>query len=467
MRRPLTVAMTPCSLVGEGIAQGGGDGVRRVALDMGSQVQKFFFVNDFRMDRRHFEDTFRKGAGLVENDRLHAAEGVHEVGSLDEDTLAGSPADTAEERERDGDHEGAGAGHHQEHQRPVDPGGPLARDEGRDEGERDGQAHDDGRIDFRELRDEALALGLMFSCVLYEIQDLGCGGFAEDLGCFHAKDAGEIDTAGEDLVLRVYGSRDGLARERHGVQGGVPFQDDAVHRHFLTGLDDNDFALLDGFGGHGFEVAVPLHMGRIRTDVHEVGDRLPAPAFRNPFEQFTHLEEQHHEHRLRELRLRPRQEADDERPQRGDGHEEVLVQRLPMGQCLDRLLDGLPSHDEVRNEVNEQVSPCGPIGSLLDDDGRNEQHGRSGNLDQRLLRLALLLVMMVVMMTFVGVFVVVAVLVVAVAVGMLVMVLVLFVMMVFVYHGFSYFHDAKIHPPPCNRVAIDTVFLSSLAFKHL
>ena len=264
----------------------------------------------------------------------------------------------------------------------------------------------------------------------------------------------------------MHGSRDGLARERHGVQGGVPFQDDAVHGHFLTGLDDNDFALIDGLGGHGFEVAVPLHMGRIRADVHEVGNRLPAPAFRDPFEQFTHLEEQHHEHRLRELRLRPRQEADDERPQRGDGHEEVLVQRLPMGQCLDRLLDGLPSHDEVRNEVNEQVSPCGPIGSLLDDDGRNEQHGRSGNLDQRLLRLALLLFVMVMMvMAFVVVFIVVVV--VAVAVDMLVMVLVLFVMMVFVYHGFSYFHDAKIHPPPCNRVAIDTVFLSSLAFRHL
>jgi hypothetical protein len=40
-------------------------------------------------------------------------------------------------------------------------------------------------------------------------------------------------------------------------------------------------------------------------------------------------------------------------------------------------------------------------------------------------------------------------------------------MMIFVYHGLSYFHDAKIHPPPCNRVAIGTVFLSSLAFRHL
>ena len=35
-------------------------------------------------------------------------------------------------------------------------------------------------------------------------------------------------------------------------------------------------------------------------------------------------------------------------------------------------------------------------------------------------------------------------------------------MIVFVYHGLSYFHDAKILPPPCNRVAIDTAFLSSL-----
>ena len=193
----------------------------------------------------------------------------------------------------------------------------------------------------------------MLRRVLHEVQDLGGGGFTEGLGRADAEDAGEIDTAGEDFILRVHGFRDGFARERHGVQGGVPFQDDAVHRHFLTGLNDNDFALLDGLGGHGFKFALALHMGRIRTDVHEVGNRLPAPAFGDSLEQFAHLEEQHHEHRLRELRLRPRQEADDKRPDRCDGHEEVLVQRFAMGQCLDGLFDGLPPHDEVRDEVNE------------------------------------------------------------------------------------------------------------------
>ena len=65
---------------------------------------------------------------------------------------------------------------------------------------------------------------------------------------------------------------------------------------------------------------------------------------------------------------------------------------------------------------------------------------------------------------FVGVvMVVVMVPLMAFAVSMLVMMfvgmLVLFVMIVFVYHGLSYFHDAKIHPPPCNRVAIGTAAL--------
>ena len=188
-----------------------------------------------------------------------------------------------------------------------------------------------------------------------------------------------------------------------------------------------------------------------------------------------------------------------------------------MGQCLDGLLDGLPPHDEVRNQVNEQVSPCGPIGSLLDDDGCNEQHGRRGDLDQRLLRLALFLFVMVMMVAFVVVVVVAVAMgmlvgmvmfVVTVAMGMLMMIRQILssafgllrmtvarivncvftcfcshsvcspchsersegispLMMIFVYHGLSYFHDAKIHPPPCNRVAIGTVFLSSLAFRHL
>ena len=44
-------------------------------------------------------------------------------------------------------------------------------------------------------------------------------------------------------------------------------------------------------------------MGGIRPDVHQMGDGLAAPALGDAFEQFAHLEAQHDEHGLGELRL--------------------------------------------------------------------------------------------------------------------------------------------------------------------
>ena len=86
----------------------------------------FLLIQFFRMDGGHREDAFRQGPGLVEHDGTDAGEGIHVVGSLDQDALAGSPADAAEEGERDGNDQGARAGYDQEHQGTVDPDGPLS-----------------------------------------------------------------------------------------------------------------------------------------------------------------------------------------------------------------------------------------------------------------------------------------------------------------------------------------------------
>ena len=125
------------------------------------------------------------------------------------------------------------------------------------------------------------------------------------------------------------------------------------------------------------------------------GTRFPAAAFRDALEELAHLEEQHDEHRLGELRLGARQEADGERAQRGDGHEEVLVQGLAVHQRLGRLGQRLPTDNQIRNQVNEEIGPGRPVRLLFDDDCRDEQHGRERDLDDGLLDAALFVVMMV------------------------------------------------------------------------
>ena len=191
-------------------------------------------------------------------------------------------------------------------------------------------------------------------------------------------------------------------------------------------------------------------MGRIGPDVHQMGDRFPAAAFRDALEQFAHLEEQHHEHRLGKLRRGARQEADGERAQRGDGHEEVLVQGLAVRERLGRLRQGLPADDQVRDQVDQEIGPYRPIRFLLDDDRRDKQYGRECDLDDALLHLPLFVVVMVLPMFVLLVPMMLMVLMpMAMLAGFFVM-----MVMVFVYHSSVHFPKAKVRPPACNRVAI-------------
>ena len=206
-------------LVGVGQQQGLGDRVRRMALDVGGQVQQLRLVQLLGVHGGDREDAFGQRARLVEDDGLHAGEGVHIGGALDQDAFARSAADAAEEGERHGDDQRAGAGDHQEHQRPVDPGSPGAREEGRHDGQQYGQADDDGRIDPREARDEMFAARLVFGGVLHQLEDARSGGLAEDADRPHAQHAAEVDAAGQDLVTRMHAARHAFARQGYGVQG--------------------------------------------------------------------------------------------------------------------------------------------------------------------------------------------------------------------------------------------------------
>ena len=285
---------------------------------------------------------------------------------------------------------------------------------------------------------------------IHQVQDLRGRGLAERLRRADPEHARQVHAAREDFVVRADAPGHAFAREGDRVQVRAAFQDDTVHGHLLTGLDDDYLAFRHGFGGDRHEGAVPFHMGRIGPDVHQMCDRFPAAAFRDAFEQFSHLEEQHHEHRLGKLRRGARQEADGECAQRGDGHEEVLVQGLAVRERLGCLRQGLPADDQVRDQVNQEIGPYRPIRFLLDDDRRDKQYGRECDLDDALLHLPLFVVVMVLPMLVLLVPVMLMMLMpMAMLAGFFVM-----MVMVFVYHSFRLFLAAKVRPPACNRVAI-------------
>ena len=362
-------------LVGVGIPQGHGYGMGRMPLHVRCQVQKFLIGNHFRMHRRHLKHAFREGAGFVEHHRLQLGKLVHEVGAFDEDALLGRAAQAAKKSERYGNYQRARTGYHQEQQAAVNPGGPLAGNDAGNHGNQHRQRHYNGGIDFCKTRDEALAPGLVLSGILHQVQDFGGGGFAEGLGGAHAQNARLVHAAGENFIALRNASGHAFAGQCHGIQAGVAIHDNAVHRHFFSRLNDDDLAHPDLFRLHGDQVSGALHMGGIGPNVHQVRDGFAAIAFRLFLEPFAQLEEQHHKHRLRELRLGTRQKADAKRADGGHAHEEVFAQGLAVEQALGRLLQGVPAHYQIRDEVQEQVLPGLPGGVFFDDYRADEQHG--------------------------------------------------------------------------------------------
>ena len=176
--------------------------------------------------------------------------------------------------------------------------------------------------------------------MLDELDDLRDGALAEGLGDPYTEDAGEIDTAGDDLVTHGYVARQRLSRQRHRIEGRATLSDDAVERNFLTRTDDDDIPYPNLFGT---DIAV-AQMSHVGPDVHQMADALTALALGIALEELAHLEEEHDEDRLGELGLGTRQEADAEGSDSGDGHEEMLVEGIAMGNSLPRLMERLMAY---------------------------------------------------------------------------------------------------------------------------
>ena len=142
-------------------------------------------------------------------------------------------------------------------------------------------------------------------------------------------------------------------------------------------------------------------MGDVGADVHQVGDALAALSLGIALEQLADLEEQHDEHRLRELRLGTRQEADGEGADGGYRHEEMLVEGIAVDDALDSLLQRVVADNQVGYKIDEQQLPRRQCQIVLNDDGADQQHGCGCNQGYAALHAAVLVVMMVVLVSVV------------------------------------------------------------------
>ena len=332
-------------------------------------------------DLDDLEGTLGQGAGLIEDDDAGIGQ-LFQIGrALDEDAAGGSAADAAEEAQRDGDDQRAGAGDDEEGQGAVDPvaeAGGLAhqqQDHRREEGQRQCAVADSGGVDAGKAGDEVLGTSLLHAGVFHEVEDLGDGGFAELLGGADLQQTGHVDAAADDLVAALDVAGKALAGEGGGVQGRGALHDDTVDGDALAGLDHDHGADFHIIGVHLLQLAVlVLDVGVVGADVHQAGNALAALAHGDALEQLADLVEEDNGAALNVIAQR-------EGAHGGYGHQEALVKGLAVFDAEKCLAQDVPADYEVGDQVEHQLHRRGESGQEPQD---HDQDDRCDDLIQHL-----------------------------------------------------------------------------------
>ena len=259
-----------------GCGHGAGDRVLRGVLHRSGQPQ------DLRRgdgsERRGAVDgevAGGHGAGLVQQDGVNGPGVLEDLRALDQDAQLRAPAGSGEQPHRGGQAQGAGAGDDQHGDGGREGGTKFGVADGRSgrqqpgaEGQRgDGQDHgDEHRADpVREAGNGRLA-GLRLGDQPAHLRQ---GRFSADARGPHQQPAGSVDGGARDRAVRADFHRHGFAGDQRGVDGGRPFDDDAVGRDFLAGADHNDVAHRQLIGRHLLLPAVPEDRGILGAQVQQ------------------------------------------------------------------------------------------------------------------------------------------------------------------------------------------------------
>ena len=284
------------------------DGVMRSTLRIGRQTQQHLFIHPRRrVHAGHLEHPFGQGAGFVTYNIFGVCQSFQIVGAFHQNPVFRSATDTAEETQRNRDHQRAGAADDQKGQCSCDPLGPHSRmtcqqaDQRRQHCQRQCAVTHGRGIVPGELGDKVLGLGLFHGRILHQIQDFRHGRLAEWLGGAHRNAPAHIDAATNHIVSRLGIPRHALAGKRTGIQRCIALYDHTVNGHLFAGIHHNLRAHFHVVRIHLFQFAVHHQIGIVRTNIHQGGNVLTALAHCHTLEQLADLVKQHNGHALFEL----------------------------------------------------------------------------------------------------------------------------------------------------------------------
>ena len=279
------------------IGHGAGYGVVRAAGQAGGNAARPGFcaaVEHGEVGLHRF--AVGQGAGFVQRQPAQLAALLQKHAAFDKDALSRRRRQAADDGDRGGDHQRAGAGNHQQHQRFVDPGEPVAaQQQRRQHGYQHGERQNHGGIDLGELVHETLGGGAGALGGFYGVDGAGQRAVIRQRGHHVFKRTGGVDRARKDAVAHRFFHRQALTGNGGLVDGGAAAGNAAVQRQAFARLDTHAGLQRDGFGFDGEPAAVSLlHGGMLGGELQQTLDGVAGAVQRQGLDALGQGEQHHH-----------------------------------------------------------------------------------------------------------------------------------------------------------------------------
>ena len=355
----------PVQFLAIGLLQALADGMGGGALRQRGILQKLALLHGGVVNPHHFKDPLGQGPGFVKDHIAGLGQGLQIVGPLDQHAGLAGPPNAREKAQRNADDQGAGAADDQEGQGPVNPvppcgGQPQAQHphQGRQNGQGQGAVTHRRGVDPGKLGNEILRPGLPGAGVLHQVQNLGDRGLPKLLGGPNGQQACQVDAAADDLIPLPDVPGQALSGEGTGVQGGDSLHHHAVKGNLLPRLHQDLRSNLHLVRVYLDYSAVPLHVGVIRANVHQLADVPAALPHSIALEPLANLIEEHNRNGLGVVPALFIQ-GQGNGPYCGHRHEKALVKDLAVANPLPRLEEDIIPDHQVGHQIGQKAHHTG------------------------------------------------------------------------------------------------------------
>ena len=316
--------------------------------------ERFLIRPVFRANLRHLEISFGERPRLVKHDDLTLGQHFQIIAPLHQNPLPRRAPDAAKKAHGNRNHQCAGAGNNQEDERPVHPLRKLrsGNNERRNHRQQSRRDHHNRRVVFGEPGNKILRPRLFAAGIFHHFKNLGNRGLAKMLGNPDSQKAAAIDAAAQDFRPRPGLPGQGLPGERRRIQRRRSLDNLAVQRDLLARLHEDCLANRHLFRVDPQGLPISLHVGIIRTDIHQLGNRTAGTMDGISLEPLAHLVEQHHRHAFGIL-------SQNKRPHGGNAHEKVFIKDFPPGNVADSPPENVPARHTIGRK--EDAQPPKPL----------------------------------------------------------------------------------------------------------